>query len=336
MKVLVTGAAGFIGFHAINHLVGKGHFVVGLDNINDYYSVELKYDRLKEAGIMRQPIGSHEYVQSEKYQSYRFVKADLLDKNFINGLFEQERFDVVCNLAAQVGVRYSIRNPHAYADSNITGFLNILEACRYYPVKHLVFASSSSVYGLNKKIPYSESDRVDSPISLYAATKRSGELMAHVYSHLYGIPATGVRFFTVYGPWGRPDMAPFLFLDSIVKQKPIKIFNHGNLSRDFTYIDDIIGGLAAIIESSPAPDNLFRIYNIGRGQPVELLDFIAAIEEVSGKKAVRELVEMQKGDVYTTYASTEALERDFGYRPKISVREGINRLYEWYINYRNR
>ena len=265
MKILVTGAAGFIGFHTVKHFAEKGNRVVGIDNINNYYDVELKYARLAETGIRKELIQNHKSVQSSVNPNYRFIKADLQDKVFIDKLFANEHFDGICHLAAQAGVRHSIENPYAYINSNIIGFMNILEACRFYPVKHLLYASSSSVYGMNKKVPYSESDKVDSPVSLYAASKRSNELMAHTYSKLYNIPTTGVRFFTVYGPWGRPDMAPFLFMDSIINQKPIKVFNYGKLSRDFTYIDDIVEGLSVIIDHAPAGEIPYKIYNkIGR------------------------------------------------------------------------
>ncbi len=333
MKILITGAAGFIGYHTVKHFAEKGHYVIGIDNINNYYDVELKYDRLAATGIEKKLIQSHYSVQGTLYPNYRFIKADLLDKEFIDQLFKKEHFDVVCNLAAQAGVRYSIENPYTYINSNIVGFLNILEACRFHPVKHLVYASSSSVYGLNTKVPYSETDQVDSPVSLYAASKKSNELMAHTYSKLYNIPTTGVRFFTVYGPWGRPDMAPYLFMNAIVNQKPINVYNHGNLSRDFTYINDIIDGLSAIIEHAPVGEIPYKIYNIGHGKPVQLLDFIAAIENVTGKIAIKNMVEMQNGDVYQTYADTAALEQDLHYKPHTSIQEGIGNLYDWYISY---
>lgn len=333
MNILVTGAAGFIGFHTIKHLTENGDHVVGIDNINNYYDVELKYDRLAESGISKELIKNHHAVQSSVNPNYRFIKADLQDKAFIDKLFVKERFDVVCHLAAQAGVRHSIENPYAYIDSNIIGFMNILEACRFYPVKHLMYASSSSVYGMNKKVPYSESDMVDTPVSLYAVSKRSNELMAHSYSKLYNIPTTGVRFFTVYGPWGRPDMAPFLFMDSIINQKPIKVFNHGKLSRDFTYIEDIINGLSVIIDNPPTSEIPYKIYNIGAGKPVQLLDFITAIENVTGKTAIKQMVGMQPGDVYQTYADTTALEQELHYKPHISIQEGINKLYHWYASY---
>lgn len=333
MKILVTGAAGFIGFHTVKHFAEKGNRVVGIDNINTYYDVELKYARLAETGIRKELIKNHQSVESTMNPIYRFIKADLQDKVFIDKLFANEHFDVVCHLAAQAGVRHSIENPYAYINSNIIGFMNILEACRFYPVKHLVYASSSSVYGMNKKVPYSESDQVDSPVSLYAASKRSNELMAHTYSKLYNIPVTGVRFFTVYGPWGRPDMAPFLFMDSIVNQKPIKVFNYGKLSRDFTYIDDIIEGLSVIINHAPVGEIPYKIYNIGAGKPVQLLDFIAAIENVTGKTAIKLRVEMQPGDVYQTYADTTALEQELHYKPHIAIQEGISKLYNWHLCY---
>lgn len=333
MKILVTGAAGFIGFHAVKHFAEKGNRVVGIDNINNYYDVELKYARLAETGIREKLIQNHQSVQSIEYPNYRFIKADLQDKVFVDKLFANEHFDGICHLAAQAGVRHSIENPYAYINSNIIGFMNILEACRFYPVKHLLYASSSSVYGLNTKVPYSESDMVDSPVSLYAASKRSNELMAHAYSKLYNIPTTGVRFFTVYGPWGRPDMAPFLFMDSIVNQKPIKVFNYGKLSRDFTYIDDIIEGLSVIIDHAPAGEIPYKIYNIGAGKPVQLLDFIAAIEKVTDKTAIKQMVEMQPGDVFQTYADTTAVEQELHFKPHISIHEGINKLHNWYLCY---
>lgn len=336
MKILVTGAAGFIGFHTVCRLAGRGDEVVGLDNINDYYAVELKQARLAESGIDAAALKEHTLVQSSLYPNYRFVRADLGDKAFIDSLFETERFDAVINLAAQAGVRYSIENPYAYVQSNIVGFLNILEACRHFPVRHLVYASSSSIYGLNEKVPYSETDMTDRPVSLYAATKKSNELMAHSYSKLYGIPATGLRFFTVYGPWGRPDMSPSLFLGAILEGRPIRVFNRGNMYRDFTYINDIVTGLCAVTDSAPAPDtNGVRaaVYNIGNGEPVALMDFIRAIERAAGREAVKEYMEMQPGDVYRTFADTSALERNFGYKPSTPLQEGIDRFCEWYRRY---
>jgi len=267
------------------------------------------------------------------YPNYGFIKADLSDKDFLDQLFESEQFDVVCNLAAQAGVRNSIENPYACINSNIIGFLNILEACRFHPIKHLVYASSSSVYGLNENTPNNESDQVDSPISLYAATKKSNELMAHAYSQLYKIPTTGVRFFTVYGPWGRPDMARYIFMDSIVNQRPINVFNHGKLSRDFTYIDDIIDGLSAIIDHAPIDEIPYKIYNIGSGNPIQLLDFITAIEKTTGQSAIKKMVDMQHGDVYQTYADTSNLEQEFHLKLHTPVFEGISRFYAWFVRY---
>jgi UDP-glucuronate 4-epimerase len=333
MKILVTGTAGFIGFHTVKKLAEEGHRVIGIDNINGYYDIDLKYSRLDLTGINKHYIRNHQPVKSTVYPNYTFYKADLQDKVFIDQLFAIEKFDVVCHLAAQAGVRYSIENPYSYINSNITGFLNILEACRFNPVKHLVYASSSSVYGLNKKVPFNEDDQVDTPVSLYAASKKSNELMAHTYSKLYKVPSTGVRFFTVYGPWGRPDMAPFLFIDSIVNNLPINVFNNGNLSRDFTYIDDVVECLSAVKEHAPEGEIPYKIYNIGAGEPINLLDFIAAIEKVTGQKAIKKFVGMQDGDVYQTFADTTRLENDFHVKPHVSVNEGICQFYDWYMEY---
>lgn len=332
-KILITGAAGFIGFHAVRYFAEREYEVVGFDNVNDYYDVDLKYARLAECGIIFRPFHRNNLIQSFTYSNYRFVRADLTDLKFVGELFENEKFDLVCNLAAQAGVRYSIQNPNAYINSNITGFLNILEACRRYPVQHLVYASSSSIYGLNEKFPNSETDQVDTPLSLYAATKKSNELMAHSYSNLFGIPTTGVRFFTVYGPWGRPDMAPHLFMNSILNHSPIKVFNQGNLYRDFTYIDDIIGGLAKILDHGPSGKIPYKIYNIGRSEPVKLIDFIEAIENATRESAVMKMVDMQDGDVFQTFADTSSLEQELHYHPKTSIQEGINKFYAWYVSY---
>ncbi|WP_321437046.1 NAD-dependent epimerase [uncultured Bacteroides sp.] len=334
-KILVTGAAGFIGYYLVKKLLERGDEVVGIDNINDYYDVQLKYSRLEDTGIVQKEITDRKPVQSTLYSKYRFIKLDLTEREEINRLFENEKFEVVCNLAAQAGVRYSIDHPFTYVDSNIVGFANILEACRQNKVKHFVYASSSSIYGLNEKIPYSEDDQVDKPVSLYAATKKANELMAHAYSHLYHLPTTGVRFFTVYGPWGRPDMAPFLFMKSIMNGTSIKVFNHGNLERDFTYIDDIIQGLEKIVDAPPADQIPYKIYNIGNSSPVKLMDFIYAIEKATGKDAVKEYVGMQPGDVYRTYADTSHLERDFGYKPQTTIQKGIDKFYKWYVEYSN-
>lgn len=345
MKILVTGTAGFIGFHLANRLISEGHDVVGLDNINDYYDVSLKYSRLQTSGIRQSLINYNHMVTSTLHSSYRFIKMDLTDRNNLNELFKNEQFDQVCNLAAQAGVRYSLTNPYAYIDSNIIGFMNLLEACRYNHIRHLVYASSSSVYGLNEKIPFTETDNVDHPISLYAATKKSNELMAHTYSHLFGLPTTGLRFFTVYGPWGRPDMALFIFTKAILEGKPIQVFNNGEMERDFTYIDDIVEGIFRILtgeppvgnvhwsgrepdpSSSPAP---YRVYNIGNNKPVKLMDFIHAIEESAGKKAIIEFKPMQAGDVRKTWAEVEKLKTSFNYKPGISVESGIKQFVKWY------
>ncbi len=333
MKVLITGAAGFIGSRLAYMLLNSGYQVVGLDNINDYYDVQLKYDRLATIGIDSSQITPGEMIQSKMYPDCRFIQMDLVDYTGMSHLFAQERFDVVVNLAGQAGVRYSIENPIAYGQSNLMGFLNLLECCRHYPVKHLVYASSSSVYGMNEKVPYSEDDKTDSPVSLYAATKKANELMAHSYSKLYNIPTTGLRFFTVYGPWGRPDMAPFLFMKAILNDEPIKVFNHGHMKRDFTYIDDIVEGVMKVIPSPSDKQVPFRIYNIGNSTPVDLMDFIQTIEKEAGKKAIMNMVGMQPGDVTITYADTSHLEKDFGYKPSTKLSDGIAEFYKWYISY---
>ncbi|MDT7830220.1 NAD-dependent epimerase [Pricia sp. S334] len=335
MNILVTGAAGFIGYHLCEALLKRDFTVIGLDNINDYYSVDLKYDRLKQLGISRKDAEVFNEICSGTLHGdkFTFVRMNLEDREALPRLFEQENIDVVCNLAAQAGVRYSLENPETYIDSNIVGFLNLLECCRNYKIKHLVYASSSSVYGLNKKIPFSTEDNVDHPISLYAASKKSNELMAHTYSHLFDIPTTGLRFFTVYGPWGRPDMAIFLFTDAIMNDRPIKVFNHGKMQRDFTYIDDIVEGVARIIEK-PVPDRkLYEIYNIGNNNTVQLSDFIEAIEKHVGKKAEKEMLPMQPGDVERTWADVDDLIDDYDYRPDTPVYEGVGKFVKWYKAY---
>ena len=333
MKILVTGSAGFIGFHLVKKLLKQGAEVVGIDNINDYYSPNLKYARLEESGISKDSANWHQKVVSTKNQSYSFYRMNLEDRDELNQLFESEQFDYVCNLAAQAGVRYSIENPHAYINSNIVGFLNILEACRNHQIRHLVYASSSSVYGNNKKMPLSTTDPVDNPISLYAATKKSNELMAYTYSHLYHIPATGLRFFTVYGPWGRPDMAYFIFTENILNGKPIKVFNNGELFRDFTYVDDIIEGIVNVLNGIPSTEPPHKIYNIGNSAPVKLLDFIETIVKALGKEAVKEFHAMQPGDVYKTYADVSDLQKNFGYSPNTSLTKGIGEFINWYKSY---
>ena len=395
MKILITGTAGFIGFHLAKKLLERGDTVVGIDNINDYYDVNLKYARLAETGISREDVsyterhpeldsGSLEglLIQSTKYPNYRFAKLDITNREQLNKLFEEEKFDKVCNLAAQAGVRYSIENPHAYINANIIGFMNILEACRHHNIKHLAYASSSSVYGNNTKMPLSTGDNVDHPISLYAATKKSNELMAHTYSHLFDLPTTGLRFFTVYGPWGRPDMALFLFTKAIIEGKPIQVFNNGNMVRDFTYVDDIVEGVVRVIDSPPKPGTLkarvpekpttkgpidvsierdsdiektashidnnpkpgtrnpepetpspYKIYNIGNSSPVQLTEFIDAIERHLGKTAVKEFLPMQPGDVPRTEADVTDLVKNLGYKPDTSVQKGIGKFVEWYRTY---
>lgn len=341
MKILVTGAAGFIGYHLCESLLKQKFEVIGLDNVNDYYDVSLKYGRLGQLGIATEDAQQfHKKCGGAKHGSqFSFVRMNLEDREALPALFEGEKFDIVCNLAAQAGVRYSLENPESYVDSNIVGFLNLLECCRNFKIKHLVYASSSSVYGLNTKIPFETTDSVDRPISLYAATKKSNELMAHTYSHLYGFPTTGLRFFTVYGPWGRPDMAMFLFTDAIINNKPIKVFNHGEMERDFTYIDDIVKGviqvLADNIEKRISEKQLYKLYNIGNNRSVKLMDFIHEIEQQLGKEAEKKLLPMQAGDVYRTWANVDNLKKDFGYRPKTPVGEGVKQFVNWYKRYYN-
>lgn len=333
MKILVTGAAGFIGFHLVKRLTAEGHEVVGLDCINDYYDVGLKFGRLSHLGIEQSEVADGRMVNSSSLPTFRFVKMALEEREALAELFRQERFDSVVNLAAQAGVRYSLENPHAYIDSNVAGFVNLLECCRHYPVRHLLYASSSSVYGGNTKVPFSETDRVDNPVSLYAATKKAGELMAHVYAKLYRVPSTGLRFFTVYGPWGRPDMAPMLFTKAILADEPIKVFNNGDLSRDFTYIDDIVEGVVRVLGHVPEGDIPTDIYNIGCGHPMPLMEFIRTLEAALGHKARMTMLPMQKGDVYTTYADTTKLQQAVGYHPATPLAEGIGRFVEWYNNH---
>ncbi len=329
MKILVTGTAGFIGYHLAKKLLERGDEVVGIDNINDYYDVNLKYGRLKELGIDQTKIEENQPVDSTLFPKHTFIKLDLADKEQMETLFQREKFDAVCNLAAQAGVRYSLENPHAYIDSNIQGFMNILEGCRQNGIKNLSYASSSSVYGLNKEQPFKTSDQVDQPISIYAATKKSNELMAHTYSHLFGISTTGLRFFTVYGPWGRPDMAPMLFTDAILHNRAIKVFNQGDMSRDFTYIDDIVDGCIKVIDN-PNEKELYQIYNIGNNAPVQLMDFIKALEHSLGTEAMKEYLPMQPGDVKSTYADVSGLIDNFNYKPDTSIQDGVDQFAKWY------
>ncbi len=346
-KILVTGAAGFIGFHLSKRLIERGDEVVGLDCINDYYDVNLKYARLEQVGIDHNNIKGNEILKSTKFSNYRFVKMKLEDREAILNLFSAEKFDRVCNLAAQAGVRYSIQNPFTYIDSNVVGFINILEGCRHNEVKHLAYASSSSVYGLNEEMPFSTNHNVDHPISLYAATKKSNELMAHTYSYLYGLPTTGLRFFTVYGPWGRPDMALFIFAKAILEGKPIDIFNNGDMQRDFTYVDDIVEGIIRVIDNLPSKNSKwtgkhpepstsvapYQIYNIGNSSPVKLMDFVKAIEESLGKKAIINFLPLQNGDVPATWANVDDLVSNLGYKPQTDIRVGVKNFVDWYLSF---
>lgn len=344
MKGLITGAAGFIGFHLVNSLIERGDEVIGIDNINDYYDVKVKYGRLKVQGVEADDTGYGVKISSEKCKNYKFIKINLEDRENIDRLFKEEKFDYIMNLAGQAGVRYSLINPYAYIESNIMGFMNLLEAAKQTGVKHFVYASSSSVYGLNEKMPFSTHDNVDHPISIYAATKKANELMAHTYSHLYNLPTTGLRFFTVYGPWGRPDMALFLFTKAMFEGKPINVFNKGDMVRDFTYVDDIVEGIIRVIDHIPAgnpnwnpinPDPSsakasYKIYNIGNNNPIKLMDYIEALEEAIGKKADKHLLPMQPGDVRGTWADVSDLVEDLGYKPDTSIKDGVNRFVTWY------
>ena len=331
MKILITGTAGFIGFHTVKKFIEKGNEIIGIDNINNYYHTDLKYDRLKASGIDKKSIKANTLIRSATWPSYHFLKLDIEDSKGIMDLFRNQKFDLVIHLAAQAGVRYSMKNPKSYIQSNVVGFLNILEACRHHAVERLFYASSSSIYGLSDKSLLSISDRVDHPVSLYAATKKSNELMAYAYSYLYNIQTVGLRFFTVYGPWGRPDMAPFLFTDAIVKQKPIQVFNHGNLQRDFTFINDIVDGIYALVLTES--DQKYRIFNLGNNSPIMLLDFIQYLENELGKTAKKEMVGMQPGDVVSTCADTTELEEAIGYKPKTNIREGVKEFIYWYKEY---
>jgi UDP-glucuronate 4-epimerase len=349
MKILITGTAGVSGYHLAQRLIERGDEVVGMDSINDYYDQAIKYGRLANTGIARDAIEYNKFVASDKYDNYRFIQLKLEDEDNLNTLFAEQKFDRVCNLAAQAGVRYSLINPQAYVDANIVGFINILEACRHNNVNHLAYASSSSVYGINESMPFSTSDNVDHPISLYAASKKSNELMAHTYSHLFGLPTTGLRYFTVYGPWGRPDMALFLFTKAILEDKPIDVFNHGKMRRDFTYVDDIAEGVIRVIDSPPSgnpkwsgktPDPScskapYKIYNIGNSSPVELMDFIQAIEQALGKQAEKNMLPIQPGDVPATWADVTDLVEDLDYQPDTTIQDGVERFIAWYKEFYN-
>ncbi len=325
MKILLTGAAGFIGYHVAVKLLARGDTVVGVDNLNDYYNVSLKQARLNSI------------AQQANAKNFKFIKLDLAENAATQQLFAHEKPDSVIHLAAQAGVRYSLENPHAYISSNIVAFTNILEACRAIKPQHLVYASSSSVYGGNTKLPFSEADNVDHPVSLYAATKKANELMAHTYSHLYGLPTTGLRFFTVYGPWGRPDMSPFLFTDAIINNRPIKVFNHGDMLRDFTYIDDIVEGAIHVLDKPDTPiastGAPYRLFNIGNNQPEKLMDFIGLLESAIGKTAQKEFLPMQAGDVKATFADTSALDAWVGFKPNTPLNDGVEKFVAWYRQY---
>ncbi len=346
MKILITGTAGFIGHHCAIAFERAGYEVVGLDNINDYYDPELKFGRLKAQGFETSQISENKLIKS-KTSNISFIKMDLTDKDAMNSLFEKQKFDYVCHLAAQAGVRYSIENPDAYVQSNVVGFLNIIENCRHHNIKHLVFASSSSVYGLNKSMPFHPDDHTDHPISLYAATKKSNEMMAHTYAHLYNIPMSGLRFFTVYGDWGRPDMAPFLFTDAAFHDRTIKVFNNGDMFRDFTYVGDIVKSVVKLMPISAKPDEKwddknpnpssssapYKIYNIGNHDPVRLMDFIESIEKAVGKEIKKEMLPMQPGDVQFTYADVEGLTKTINFKPNTPLQEGIDKFVAWYKDF---
>ena len=346
IKILITGSAGFIGFHLSNRLINEGYLVVGLDIINDYYDINLKNSRLENQGIKVLGIKNQEINQSKKFLNYHFIKADIADHDFIVDFMVEQSFDYVINLAAQAGVRHSIDNPRAYTHSNIDGFLSILEGSRKSKVKHLVYASTSSVYGLNKNMPLSEDDPTEHPMAIYAATKKANEMMAHSYSHLFNLPTTGLRFFTVYGPWGRPDMALFLFAEAINKNEPINVFNHGNMIRDFTYIDDIVESIVRLVVKPASPNKQwtgysphiptssapYQIFNIGNSSPVKLMDYIVALERAFGRKAKKNFTDIQPGDVPHTHAYVKALENYIDFRPKTSIEQGIQKFVDWYKN----
>ncbi len=346
-KILITGTAGFIGFHLVRKMIDRGYEIIGLDSINDYYDVSLKYGRLALTGIEKEDIEYNRLIRSKKHDNYSFIQLDLTDRENLLKLFNEHKFEGVVNLAAQAGVRYSLENPYAYTDSNVTGFINILEGCRAVKIKHLVYASTSSVYGLNTNMPLSPHNRTEHPMTLYAATKKANEMMAHSYSHLFKIPTTGVRFFTVYGPWGRPDMALFLFTKAMLEDKPIQVFNNGEMIRDFTYVTDIAEGLCRILEKPATPSENYdssnpdgaissapyRIVNIGNNNPVKLSSYIAALEKALGKEAKKEMLPMQLGDVPATNADVTDLVKEYGYRPEIKVEEGVQNFIDWYMKF---
>ena len=343
-KILITGAAGFIGFHLASRLMRHGYLIVGLDIINDYYDINLKYSRLKHHGINKNKIQKQKIIQSTKHSNYSFLRADIADHDFIVDFMGKQKFDYVVNLAAQAGVRYSIDNPRAYTHSNIDGFLSLLEGSRYSKVKHLVYASTSSVYGLNTGMPLSENDPTEHPMAIYAATKKANEMMAHSYSHLFDLPTTGLRFFTVYGPWGRPDMAIFLFAEAMLKGESINVYNHGNMIRDFTYVDDIVESISRLIKKPAKPEKgwtgnsphiptssaPYRIFNIGNSSPVKLMEYIKALEKAFGRKAKKNMMDIQPGDIPHTHADVKALENYIDFKPKTSIEQGIQKFVDWY------
>jgi UDP-glucuronate 4-epimerase len=331
-KILVTGSLGFIGFHLVKRLIKEGYKIVGVDNINDYYDVRMKYDKLPLLGIGETNLFPNILYQSEKYPEFNFCKLDTKDRFRVEELFRQNNFDIVVNLAAKAGVQYSIRNPHTYVSNNITSFINIIDAAKNHGVKHFIYASSSSVYGNREDVPFCETDRVDNPISLYAASKKANELLAHTYSHLYKLPTTGLRFFTVYGPWGRPDMAPFIFVKRISENKTIEVFNQGDMIRDFTYIADVVEGIYKVIKDKEKA-KAYRIYNIGNSAPINLNIFIQTIESLLNKKAIIEYKDVRPGDVIQTFSDTKALQKDYNYTPKTELKEGLTSFISWYENY---
>jgi UDP-glucuronate 4-epimerase len=347
MKILITGTAGFIGLHLTKYLLERNEEVVGIDNLNKYYDPSLKNARLLDTGIDVNHGEGTEFIQSSIYPNYKFINVDIENTEAILKLFKEEKFDAVCNLAAQAGVRYSLENPYAYTSSNIDGFLNLLEACRQYPVQHFVYASSSSVYGLNGSMPLATTQSTQHPISLYAATKKANELLAHSYSHLFNIPVTGLRFFTVYGPWGRPDMALFKFTKAILDDQPVDLYNYGEMMRDFTYVDDIVEGIVKVLHNAPVKDNTwsnitadpstssapYRVYNLGNSSPVKLIDYLEAIENALDKKAIKNFMPIQAGDVLETYADMQPMIQDFGYCPKTELQHGVNQFVNWYLDY---
>jgi UDP-glucuronate 4-epimerase len=333
MKILITGSLGFIGFHLVKKLIQHDYQVMGIDNINSYYNVKQKYDKLPLLGISESNLWPNQMVKSNKFKSFSFAKTDITDRYQIEELFRKEKFDIVVNLAAQAGVQYSIQNPHTYIENNITGFINLIDASKTHGVKHFIYASSSSVYGNREDVPFYESDNVNYPISLYAASKKSNELIAHTYSYLHKLKTTGLRFFTVYGPWGRPDMAPFIFTKNIIEGKKIVVFNRGNLERDFTYVDDIIDGVYSVVEKKPKTEYIYNIYNIGHSKPVHLMKFINTIEKELDKKANINFKPLRDGDVNKTFASTNKLQQDFEYHPKIGIEKGISLFIRWFKDY---